>query len=87
MDQRIAILNRLVYPEIGNKQATKLKRRDIVALLDKIEDQHGAPMADNTLMVVRRICNWHAARDDDFRSPIVRGWGAAIRRRELGRGS
>ena len=26
-------------------------------------------------MVVRRICNWHAARDDDFRSPIVRGMG------------
>jgi integrase len=75
MDQRIAILNRLVYPEIGNKQAAKLKRSDIVALLDKIEDENGAPMADNTLMVVRRICNWHAARDDEFRSPIVRGMG------------
>ncbi len=75
MDQRIAILKRLVYPEIGDKQAAKLKRSDIVALLDKIEDKHGAPMADNTLMVVRRICNWHAARDDDFRSPIVRGMG------------
>src|SRR5262249_2915666 len=36
---------------------------------------HGAPMADNTLMVIRRICNWHAARDDEFRSPIVRGMG------------
>jgi integrase len=75
MDQRIAILNRLVYPEIGDKVAAKLKRSDIVALLDKIEEEHGAPMADNTLMVVRRICNWHAARDDEFRSPIVRGMG------------
>jgi integrase len=75
MDQRIAILNRLVYPEIGDKVATKLKRSDIVGLLDKIEDGHGAPMADNTLMVIRRICNWHAARDDEFRSPIVRGMG------------
>jgi integrase len=75
MNQRIAILNRLVYPEIGDKVAAKLKRSDIVALLDKIEDEHGAPMADNTLMVVRRICNWHAARDDEFRSPIVRGMG------------
>ena len=53
MDQRVAILNRLVYPEIGNKQAVKLRRSDIVALLDKIEDEHGAPMADNTLMVIR----------------------------------
>jgi len=75
MDQRKAILVRLVYPEIGDKVAVKLKRSDIVALLDKVEDEHGAAMADGTLMVVRRICNWHAARDDDFRSPIVRGMG------------
>lgn len=75
MDQRKAILGRLVYPEIGDKVAVKLKRSDIVALLDKVEDEHGAAMADGTLMVVRRICNWHAARDDDFRSPIVRGMG------------
>ena len=30
-------------------------------------------MADATLAVVRRVMNWHAARSDDFRSPIVRG--------------
>jgi integrase len=75
MDQRVAILKRLVYPEIGDKVATNLKRSDIVALLDKVEDEHGAGMADSVLMVVRRISNWHAARDDDFRSPIVRGMG------------
>jgi integrase len=75
MDQRKAILDRLVYPAIGDKVAAKLKRSDIVALLDGIEDNHGATMADGALMVVRRICNWHAARDDDFRSPIVRGMG------------
>jgi hypothetical protein len=34
MDQRVAILNRLVYPEIGEKTASKLKRSDIVSLLD-----------------------------------------------------
>ena len=73
MDQREAILNRLIYPVIGDKVAVKLKRSDIVSLLDDIEDNHGASMADGALMVVRRICNWHAARDDDFRSPIVRG--------------
>jgi integrase len=75
MDQRKAILDRLVYPAIGDKVAGKLKRSDIVALLDGIEDNHGAGMADGALMVVRRICNWHSARDDDFRSPIVRGMG------------
>jgi integrase len=75
MDQREAILDRLVYPVIGDKVAAKLKRSDIVALLDGIEDDHGPAMADGALMVVRRIFNWHAARDDDFRTPIVRGMG------------
>jgi integrase len=75
MDQREAILDRLIYPVIGNKVAAKLKRSDIVSLLDGIEDNHGAAMADSALMVVRRIFNWHAARDDDFRTPIVRGMG------------
>jgi integrase len=75
MDQRQAILKRLVYPAIGGKQMDQVRRRDIVALLDKIEDEHGAPMADSALMVIRRICNWHAAREDQFCSPIVRGMG------------
>jgi integrase len=30
-------------------------------------------MAGTTLMALRRLFSWHAARDDDFRSPIVRG--------------
>jgi len=86
MDQRVAILERLVYPVIGDKVAVKLKRSDIVALLDGVQDDHGAAMADAVLMVVRRICNWHAARDDDFRSPIVPGMsrsGAEGRKRVL----
>ena len=73
MDQRKAVLKRLVYPAIGDKPMDQIKRRDIVALLDQIEDKRGAPMADGVLMVIRRIMNWHAARDDDFRSPVVRG--------------
>ena len=30
-------------------------------------------MANNTLAFIRKIMNWHAARSDDFRSPLVRG--------------
>jgi integrase len=73
MDQREAILNRLVYPAFGDKPIDQIKRKDVVALLDDIQDRNGAAMADSTLMVVRRIMNWHASRDEDFRSPIVRG--------------
>ena len=39
MDDREAIMKRLVYPVIGDKVAAKLKRSDIVALLDKVEDE------------------------------------------------
>lgn len=66
-------LNRLVYPKLGKRQIDDIRRSDIVRLLDKIEDGHGAGMATNTLAHVRKIMNWHATRTDDFRSPIVRG--------------
>jgi integrase len=66
-------LKRLVYPKLGKRQIDTIKRSEIVRLLDKIEDENGAGMADNTLAHVRKIMNWHAARSDDFRSPIVRG--------------
>ncbi len=72
---REQVLKRLVYSELGAKRIGDIKRSDIVRLLDKIEDENGATMADRTLAVVRRIMNWHALRSDDFRSPIVRGMG------------
>jgi integrase len=66
-------LERLVYPDLGNRVIRAIKRTDIVRLLDKIEDENGPVMADRTLATVRKIMNWHASRSDDFRSPIVRG--------------
>jgi integrase len=35
-------------------------------------------MASLTLAYLRRLMNWHAARSDDFRSPIVRGMGRGV---------
>lgn len=74
---RRAVLERLVYPTLGSRPITEVRRSDIVRLLDKIEDERGAAMADRTLAVIGRIMNWHAARSDDFRSPIVRGMARA----------
>jgi len=70
---REQVLERLVYPELGAKQIGDIKRSDIVRLLDKIEDENGATMADRTLAIVRKVMNWHVSRSDDFLSPIVRG--------------
>ena len=66
-------LERTVLPTLGRRPPADIGRRDIVRLLDKIEDESGPSAADITLSIVRRIFNWHAARSDDFRSPIVRG--------------
>jgi integrase len=71
--KRQATLERLVYPKLGAQQIGEIKRSDINHLLDDIEDQRGRAMADQVLALLRRIFNWHAARSDEFRSPIVRG--------------
>jgi integrase len=70
---REAALRRLVFPVIGDRQIDSVKRSDIVRLLDVIEDNQGPRAADLALAYVRRIFNWHAARDDDFVNVIVRG--------------
>lgn len=71
--RRFADVQRLALPALGKKPIIQIKRREIVALLDKIEIESGPTMADLLLRYLSRIFSWHAARDDDFRSPIVRG--------------
>ncbi len=73
MADRERDLRRLVFPKLGGRQIDDIRRSEIVRLLDKIEDQNGAVMADRSLAYLRRIMSWHASRSDDFRSPIVRG--------------
>jgi integrase len=71
--RRLADLERLIFPAIGDRPIAEIRRREIVKLLDKIETDNGSVMADRVLAIIRSLFNWHAARDDDFRSPIVRG--------------
>jgi integrase len=62
-----------VRPRIGSKSIYELKRKDIVEMLDAIEDDDKAVTADRVLAYVRKAFNWYATRDDDFLPPIVRG--------------
>jgi len=66
-------LERLVYPVLGKRPITEIRRSEIVELLDKIEDDNGPVMADRTLEHLRSIFSWHETRDDDFVTPIRRG--------------
>src|SRR5262249_10889706 len=71
--QRRNTFERLVYPMLGDRPIGEIKRSDIVRLLDRVEDKHGKRSADVVLAAVRRLMNWHATRDDEFRSVLVRG--------------
>jgi integrase len=74
INQRKSIFERLVYPVLGGgRQISSIKRKDVIRLLDHIEDKHGSRMADYTLACLSRLFNWHAVRDDEFKSSIVRG--------------
>ena len=67
------VLDKYVLPKWGDKHFTAIKRSEVSALLDDIEDQHGARMADVVLSTMRGIADWHIQRDDEYKSPFVRG--------------
>jgi integrase len=62
-----------VRPVLGGKPIYDLRRRDMVELLDTIEDNNGPVMCDRVLAHLRKCFNWQAARDDAFTPPIVKG--------------
>ena len=69
------LLDRLVVPVLGKHPIGTIKRSEITAMLDNIAEANGEASAKLVLAVVRRVLNWHAARSDDFISPVVRGMG------------
>jgi integrase len=67
------ILDRLVFPALGKRQIGDIRRKDVIRLLDAVEDNSGPAQADITLSILRRIMGWHAIRDENFRTPIIKG--------------
>jgi integrase len=70
---RKSVLDRHVYPILGQRPIADIRRSEIVRLLDQIEERSGATMATQALAIIRKVMNWHATRSDDFSSPVVRG--------------
>ena len=70
---RERLLKLHVYPRIGKKLIHEVKRSEINRMLDQIEDTSGKRTADLALQYLRRAMNWHAIRDDNFHTPIVKG--------------
>jgi len=67
------ILNNLVYPHWQDRPFEEIRRSDVADLLDIVEDKNGPRQADVMLAVIRKMMNWYATRNDDYRTPVVRG--------------
>jgi len=67
------VLAKYVFPQWAERDFISIKRSDVAALLDQVEDKHGSRQADIVLANLRSIANWFASRDDDYVSPFVRG--------------
>jgi integrase len=66
------ILRTYLYREWERQPFCDIKRRDVSDLLDKVAEKHGRPQADAVLGTLRSMMNWHATRDDNYVSPIVK---------------
>lgn len=74
--QRLEFFERVIYPDkIASRQLHEIKRSEVVKLLDRVEDERGPQAAHQALAFLSRLFSWYASRNDDFRSPIVRGMG------------
>jgi len=71
--QQQRALARLVYPFLGDRLVSEVRRSEVNKMLDRIEDTSGQRSAELALQYLRRIFGWYAVQSDDFRSPIVKG--------------
>jgi integrase len=72
----IGEITRLLRPmqhEWTGRVFASIGRGEVAKLLDKIEKGHGQRTANLTLAYFSSMANWYAARDDNYRSPIVKG--------------
>src|SRR5262249_5933789 len=67
------LLGRHISPELRAREFATIRRDDVTALLDKIEDEHSPHQADKVFTIVRSIANWYASRHSDYNSPLVKG--------------
>jgi len=71
-DKVADLIARHITEEFRARDLATLRRSDITALLDQVEDGHSALQADAVLTIVRAALNWHAARTD-YIPPLSRG--------------
>ena len=69
----IGLLLQPMLHEWTGRPFTSIGRGDVTKLLDKIEEKSGTRQANYSLAIFSSMANWYAAREDDYRSPVVKG--------------
>jgi integrase len=64
-------LDNHILPTLGDRMFEQLAKRDVVALIDAIEDKVGVCAADRTLTRIKTISSWYADRHDDYLDPFA----------------
>src|SRR5262249_52141370 len=72
-DKMLSLINRHISTELRSRVFTEIHREDVTALLDKIQDENGAPVADKVLTVIGSIMSWYATRHRNYVPPLVKG--------------
>jgi integrase len=72
-DEIKRVIERYILPYWADRNFVELRRSDVAALLDVIEDKHGARTADVVLATVRSIASWVQSRDDSYTPPFAKG--------------
>jgi integrase len=66
-------LERLVFPELGDRPIAEIRKSDVVRVLDGIALNQGFRMHDKVSADVRQVMIEHSLRSDDYICPLVKG--------------
>jgi integrase len=72
-DETRRIVKKYIIPHLGQRVFVELKRSELTAWLDVIEDEHGPRMADRACATLKTIAHWVQSRGDDYTPPFAKG--------------
>jgi integrase len=71
--ERQSMLDRLVFPELGNVPIREIGKTRLTDLFDKIAAETGLYAAGKVRKALSKIFNWYEGRTDGFVSPLTKG--------------
>ena len=75
-DELRRVLERYVLPRWRDRPFAEIRRSDVAALLDAVEDEHGAWVADQVLAVLGSVASWYATPQRRLRPALRQGHAA-----------